>query len=107
MSTISNTAKSIKADESKLLKIFKAIKKFVAKEFLLILIIVIVSIPLAYMLELELTKKAPDLMEALLKTFQGSGSFMILYTLCVAGLYFSRVVLGALQTLVKSKSKKS
>lgn len=104
MSVTLNSEKALAAEDSKLMKIVKAIKKAVAKEFVWIVLIVILAFPLAYMLEKDLEQRAPAFLSALQNAFKGTGTFMILYVICAAGLYFSRMVMGAIRTIVKSKS---
>ncbi len=85
-------------------KLLKGIKKLLAKEFLWIFAIVLVSFPMTLIHYYLLTKYgAVGLLNALHEIFEDSGLFLGLYSLNVIGLYFSRTLLGAIKTLSKAK----
>lgn len=90
--------------QSKLIKILSAIVKFVAKEFLWILLILIVSFPLAY-LEMILLQSSKGKFQTFMEhKFPGNEFFIVLYIITLISLYFVHIVVGALKIVITPKS---
>ncbi len=104
--------KNAKKNAGALKKLVASIKKAVAKEFLSVLLIMAISIPLALALQYIISADAQlleaerikDLEEITAILTPNQPPFRVLYALCVAGIYFSRLVTGALKTQLGSKS---
>ncbi|TNE53997.1 MAG: hypothetical protein EP338_08895 [Bacteroidetes bacterium] len=107
MSTLSQEQKAFEAEEGKLMKFLKKVKKALSKEFLYLLTILLISLPLSYFALSLFQKKAPNFVMALQKSFPGTSLYLIFLLGCGAGLYFSRMVLGAVQSATKPKSGSS
>lgn len=99
-------SKDIKEEEGKLKKLLKAIKKIIAGEFLWLLFIAIISIPIALAIRyLLLTYATDEMIEVIHKILEGNSILIGCYALSVAGIYFSRAIVGAIKTVVeKSES---
>lgn len=86
-------------------KLFLAIKKILAKEFLWILFATVLSLPLALIITYLLKKYAPStLLDLILQLLPGIPLFIDAFALSIAGIYFTRTVVGAIQTLTKKSS---
>ena len=102
--TVSKGKAALAAEEGKLKKLLKAIKKFFAKEFLWVLFVLLVSIPLALVVEYLLDKIDDGaLAEELMCLVEGYSLFMVSYAVCIAGFYFTRTIVGAIKTLTEKK----
>ena len=88
-------------EAGKLKKLFAAIKKFFAKEFLWVLFVLLFGLPSAliitYVLETYCSEKLLAVINELL---QGKPTFVGAYALSLAGIYFTRTVVGAIKTMV-------
>lgn len=107
MSTTLNQEKAIAQESTKFIKLLVAVQKFLAKQLLTLLVIAIISFPVAAIIKYALEKNAPEFAEALTKSFKDTGLYMIIYTLTFFGFYFSKMVLNAIQALVKPKTPAS
>ncbi len=98
--------KDIKEEEGKLKKLLKAIKKIIAGEFLWLLFIAIISIPIALAIRYLFLKYATEAMiETIVYILEGNSILVGSYALSVVGIYFSRAIVGAIKTVVeKSES---
>jgi len=95
---------ALEADEGKLKKLLKAIKKLLAGEFLWALFIVVVSLPLALALEHVIAEYATgESIAAFCELIGGYSLFMGAYGISIAGLYFTRTIVGAIKTLTEKK----
>lgn len=102
----------LKKDAGILKKLMASIKKALAKEFLWILIILAISIPIALILQYIISLDAKLLQTELSKNIKAVATelypkqptFRLLYTLSVTGIYFSRLVTAAIKTQLNSKS---
>ena len=91
-------------EEGKLKKFLKAVKKLFAKEFLWILFVALVSLPLAFALEyVILTYVSAENIKAICNVLDGYSLFMGCYGVSIAGFYFARTVVGAIKTLTEKK----
>ncbi len=98
---MSAVVKDIKEEEGKLKKLLKAIKKLIAGEFLWILFIVIVSIPLALIIHYLAFKYMPgEVINTICEILDGNSLLLGSYALSIAGIYFSRAIVGAIKTVV-------
>ena len=105
------TEKELKQDSGKLKKLYATIKKAVAKEFLWMLLVLGISIPLALILQYIISKDAKILSAELAKDLNDlenilapeQPAFWVLYTITVAGIYFTRLVAGAIKTQLNDK----
>jgi hypothetical protein len=87
-------------DEGKLMKLFKVIKKLFAKEFLWILLILLLALPIALIITYVLEAYGPEVfLITINKLLEGKPIFIVAYGVSIAGIYFSRIVLGAIKTL--------
>lgn len=105
------TEKELKKDSGKLKKLYATIKKAVAKEFLWILLVLGISIPLALILQYIISLDAKILNAKIAEDLQdleniiapNQPAFWVLYTITVAGIYFTRMVVGAIKTQLNDK----
>lgn len=104
MSTNGINIKTLAAEEGKLMKFIKAVVKLISKEFLLLLLIVIISFPIAYIIEFFLGKTTIKLELVIHKIYPTITAYMAIYIGACLGLYFARLVTGAILTLLKSKT---
>jgi len=92
--------------EGKMKKLFASIKKLFAKEFLWMLFILLLGLPLAliasYLTETYASAKILTEIDKLLGEYSLFDGF---YLLSLVGIYFTRVVVGAIKTMInKPKS---
>ncbi len=93
--------------EAKLKKLVASVKKIFAKGFLVVLLILISAIPVALIITYIIqTYCSAKIIEAISKLSDGRPLFIYSYALSVAGIYFTRIVAGAIKTL-SSKQKNS
>lgn len=99
--------KSLVAKEGALVKIVAAVQKLVAKEFLWILFAVLLSIPLAFIVQYGIEKYMNEALKTVIKNETGSSStFLGAYLLSFAGIYFSRMVKVAIKIQLKAITAK-
>lgn len=89
---------ALKSEEGKLKKVFAAIKNFFAKEFLWLLFILILAIPIAFITEYIFNNYAPKSAD-IKQNLNGQSIFVAAYIVSIAGCYFTRIIVGAIQTL--------
>ncbi|WP_340198817.1 hypothetical protein [Ascidiimonas sp. W6] len=101
----STTMKNMQEKEGMILKLFKTLKKFISKEFLWVLFIVLLALPLTLMTHYFIKKYAyDDAMKIVDVISKGSSLFTVNLFVNMGGIYLSRAVAGALATL-SSKPK--
>lgn len=93
-------------EEGKLKKLLVAIKKLFAKEFLWVLLVLLLSLPLAliitYIIE---TYASEQILRMITEILKDKPLFMGVYLLSLVGIYFARTVVGAINLLtIKPKS---
>jgi len=89
-------------DAGKLKKIFAAIKKLLAKEFLWVLFILLLALPLGLALKHILETYCPKKqLEIINKALNKNQLFIAAYGVSIAGIYFTRTVVGAIKTLTE------
>lgn len=99
---LSKRKAALAAEEGKLKKLLKLIKKIMAKEFLWVLFILLMSIPLSLILEhLISTYASCDIIEYVYDVLEGDYLLESSYIVSVAGFYFSRTLIGAIKTLTE------
>ncbi len=105
MSSLANEQAALAKDQGKLMKLLKVLKKLVAKEFLIILLALVLALPLAfiYMLLLEVLD-IKGLKAQLIAFFDGAPLFLGAYLFAIFTLYFIRSIVSAILTLVKKES---
>ena len=92
------------AEEGKLKKLLKAIKKVLAKEFLWVLLVLILAIPLAFIFKYILDEYASiNTITYVTKILGDIPQFLGCYLLSIAGIYFARMTDGAIKTLTEKK----
>lgn len=101
--TIAKAQAALAKEEGKLKKMMKALKKIFAKEFLWVLLVLLISVPFAVIIEhlLCLIDEISITVEALEDALGGYSLFMGVYVTIVVGIYFSRMVVGAIKILTK------
>ena len=99
---LSKRKAALAAEEGKLKKLLKLLKKIMAKEFLWVLFILLMSIPLSLILKhLINTYASCDLIEYVYDVLEGDYLLESSYIVSVAGFYFSRTLIGAINTLTE------
>ena len=102
--TIASAEAAAKKDEGKFLKFLKAVKKFISKEFLWVLFVLLLAMPvtaIAYYLIHKIL--SPAEIQELENALKNRPLYQVLYLLSIAGIYFSRAVIGALKGLTAKK----
>ena len=95
---------ALAAEEGKLKKFLEAVKKLFAKEFLWVLFVALVSLPLALALEyIIVTYVSEENIERICEALDGYSLFMGCYGISIVGFYFTRTIIGAIKTLTESK----
>ncbi|MEM8998637.1 MAG: hypothetical protein AAGB24_00105 [Bacteroidota bacterium] len=95
----------LETEESKITKLYAAIKKVVAKEFLWAILSLILAMPLAAVsVYLFNTYGSEELKTTITKLLNGQEIYTIAYVVNLAGIYFSRMVIGAITTLTTKKA---
>tara|TARA_B100000780_G_C20971775_1_gene388023 strand:- start:202 stop:525 length:324 start_codon:yes stop_codon:yes gene_type:complete len=104
--TLEKEQAALMKEEGKLKKLFKAIKKLFAKEFLWVLFILLLALPMALTITYVIETYGPKAFLAVINNFlDGKPIFIGAYGVSIAGIYFSRTVIGAIKTLTdKPKS---
>jgi len=90
----------------KLKKLLASIKKFFAKEFLWILFVALSALPIAFIMEYILETYIPEeiaikIKENLKENLKDKSLLTGTYILSVAGIYFTRAIIGAIAVTVK------
>jgi len=95
----------IELDESKWKKLFGVLKKFFAKEFLWAMFTLLLALPLASItVYLFNTYAGPETQGAITEILNGNPLYAGAYIVNLAGIYFSRTVVGAIKTLTTKKT---
>ena len=109
--SLSTKEKAAKDDFGKAKKIIKVVKKAISKELLWLLFVLIISIPIALIIAYVVSSEAEILNKQLSRDLEDISeiithqrpAFTLIYTICVVGIYFSRMVVNAIKTLVNDK----
>ena len=89
-------------DAGKLKGILVSIKKLFAKEFLWVLFILLLALPLALAINYILETYSPEALLTIINNLLEDNSlFAGAYALSIAGIYFTRTVVGAIKTLTE------
>lgn len=103
--TLAKDKAALAKEEGKLKKLLAAIKKLFAKEFLWVLVVLLLGLPLAltitYVVE---TYGSEDIINMIKKILEGKPLFIGAYAVSLAGIYFTRTVVGAIK-LMANKPK--
>lgn len=93
-------------EDSKWKKLFGVLKKFLAKEFLWALFSLLMALPLAsvtvYLLD---TYANSEIRVAMTDLLDNKPIYTGAYVVNLAGIYFSRTVIGAIKTLTTKKAQ--
>lgn len=93
---------AFKEGEGKLKKLFASIKKLISKEFLWVLVVLLLGLPLALILTyLFETHASEEMLVMTKKILEGNPLFIGAYMICLGGIYFTRMVVGAIKTATK------
>ncbi|MBD78267.1 MAG: hypothetical protein CL840_05040 [Crocinitomicaceae bacterium] len=104
MTTLAKEQAALAKGQGKLKKFLAAVKKLFAKEFLWVLAILLLALPMATIFTYLLQKYAPKpIMDDILGYLKGTSLFIAAYAFSIAGIYFTRTVVGAIETLVKKE----
>ncbi|MCB0402370.1 MAG: hypothetical protein KDD41_09825 [Flavobacteriales bacterium] len=91
---------ALAAEEGKLKKLLASIKKLFAKEFLWVLVVLLLGIPLALILTYLVNAYANEnIMHMITKLLEGKPVFIGAYAVSLAGIYFTRSVVGAINLM--------
>ena len=92
-------------EEGKLKKVFAEIKKFFAKEFLWVLFVLLLALPISliitYVMETYLSEAIKTDIDDLL---DGIPPGVVAYAISLAGIYFTRAVVAAIKTVTDKSS---
>lgn len=92
---------ALTAAEGKLKKLLAAVKKFFSKEFLWVLLILLMGLPLALIMTYVLeTYASEEVLSALTTLLEDSPLYIGCYVTSLGGIYFTRMVVGAIKTLI-------
>ena len=96
---------ALKKEGGKLVKFLTAAKKLIAKEFLIVLVLAIIAIPVGYFLYLLFQVFASTDLKQTIAGITGDVPLYIWwYMLGFIGCYFTRTVVGAIASLIKKPS---
>lgn len=106
MSTIiAKEQAALAKDEAKLKKFFVAVKKILAKEFLWVLGVLIVAIPITILFKIWVESYADTAaLNALNQLFKNQ-LFLGLYLTVIIGMYIIRTIAGSIKLLTKPTTK--
>lgn len=103
--TLAEAQASLAKDDGVLKKLFTAIKKLFAKEFLWILFVLILGLPLGLLLTYIIQHFASAaVLHVINEIIQTTPLFIACYLMSLVGIYFTRTVVGAIDVMV-NKSK--
>lgn len=106
---MSNTLTQEKANLAKdagvIKKLFASIQKLFAKEFLWVVFVLILGLPLGLTITYLIQQWAsPQIQKAILEIVHHKPLFIACYIFSLVGIYFTRTVIGAIEMMV-NKSK--
>ncbi len=95
----------LETEEGKWTKLYAAIKKIIAKEFLWALVSIILALPLAAVTVYLLNNYGSKELYTVITGFLEEQEFYTAaYVVNLAGIYFSRMVIGAIKTLTNKEA---
>lgn len=93
---------ALEETEGKLKKLLAAIKKLLSKEFLWVLLILLIGLPMALIMTYTIeTYGSNETLTVLQTLLEGNPLYIGCYVTCLGGIYFTRIVVGAIKTLIK------
>ena len=92
-------------EEGKLKKFLKALKKFMAKEFLWVFCIALLAMPMAYLGHFFIETYTPNVNKELQSFLNGKSMLLTLYIMSIAGIYFARTVAGSIALAIQKPNK--
>jgi|GEM_PF-5826818 len=105
MSSTSNNNSTLAPPKSPLLKLLASLQKFIVKEFLWIICGALVSVPITF-IAVRFIRNHPTLLVDLQKVIGPDRLFSKTYLLIFCGLYFARIVAGAIQAYTTMNTQK-
>lgn len=103
--TIASQKAALAKEEGKLKKLLAAIKKLFAKEFLWVLFVLLLGLPLALIMTyITETYASEKILKMITKLLKDKPLFVAAYAVSLTGIYFTRTVVGAIN-LMTSKPK--
>lgn len=99
-----STPQLLPPKKSPLLKMLEALKKTIIQEFLWILLLSAVSVPVTFIV-VAFIRKRPELLSKIQLVIGEDHLFTKTYILIFAGLYFSRIVVAAIRTQAATLKK--
>jgi hypothetical protein len=102
---LANEKAALAKEGGKLKKIFEAVKKFMAKEFLWVLFVALLALPIAFVITYVLENYVMELATLVKNYINGKPLILASYILSIAGIYFTRAIVGAINTLAKKPEK--
>lgn len=104
MSSLAEQQAALTKDKAKITKIFAALKKLLSKEFLWVLFALILGLPLAVVFNYILSFASESTLNALDHFLVDTPRFIAAYVFSLAGIYFTRTVVGSVETLIKKEN---
>lgn len=105
MSSTSNTNPALAPPKSPLLKILSSLQKIIIKEFLWIVCGALISVPITFV-AVRFIRNHPTLLADIQKVIGPDRLFSKTYLLVFCGLYFARIVAGAIQSYTAAQTQK-
>ena len=102
--TVAKEQAALKKEGGKLMKFLTMVKKFISKEFLWVLYVLLLALPLGYVLMQLFFKLPTDIRSQIIEWLNTVPLYILTYALAIIGVYFTRMVIGAIKTLTKPKS---
>jgi hypothetical protein len=100
--TLTQEKANLAKDEGILKKVFAAIQKLFAKEFLWILFLLILGLPMGLILTFVIQHFAStEVRNIIQEIIKNTPLFIACYLLSLIGFYFTRIIVGAIEMLVK------
>lgn len=92
-------------EEAKFKKFLAAVKKLFAKEFLWVLVVLVVAVPITVLLKIWVeTYTSKEALNAINQLFKDE-LFLGLYIITIAGIYIIRTITGSIKLLSKTITK--
>jgi len=106
MSTLAKQQAALAKEEGKLKKLLASVQKFLSKEFLWVILVLLLAVPLGLVMTYLFNEYATsDQIMTVCDMISDRPLFVGFYVLNIAGIYFTRAVIGSIKTLVDKKSE--
>lgn len=103
MSSLAEQQAALTKEKGKITKFFKSLKKFISKEFLWILIALVLGLPLAFLFFHLSTFLPAEIIKEIDTFLDTTPRFVAAYAFSLVGIYFTRSVIGSIETLIKKE----